>query len=371
MNQPTEDTLRAALARTAEGLDDNPERYRQVAVRAARRRRQAMLGTFAGVIVLVVGAALAFAAVRPDQSLPPATDGTGTDCPAPSGGPDVEPDADAWPDLPTGAEWARACVGGRPGFEGGKDEQLARIIIHTDVDKIIKELNKLESMPSDGGCTDDLGILYDLVLSYPDGRRYVARIEAYGCGRVQIGDQVRVGGQALVPMIAKAAERQRLAEPPAQIPEPSCPEPASVTRPVGEESDRPQFDAIAAGIGPGGEEAGNPPPVPYEARAVAVCRYSSSDPAKAALTSHKIVTDGAEQARGLVNQQGPEEPAWSCEPPAGSFDVLVFSDQVGGRYEIRLGRGDCKLFYSAYHLSDEPHPQLRAWVDQTLGGPPK
>jgi hypothetical protein len=74
--------------------------------------------------------------------------------------------------------------------------------------------------------------------------------------------------------------------------------------------------------------------------------------------------------RELVNGQGPEIPFWSCEPPAGSWDVLVFADAAGGMYEVRVGRGECKLFYSAVDLSDGPEPALRQWLDDTLGGPP-
>lgn len=49
--------------------------------------------------------------------------------------------------------------------------------------------------------------------------------------------------------------------------------------------------------------------------------------------------------------------------------MLVFADAAGGRYEVRLGRGECRVFHSASRLSDEPEPALQQWVDDTPGRP--
>lgn len=108
-------------------------------------------------------------------------------------------------------------------------------------------------------------------------------------------------------------------------------------------------------------------------RAVVVLRFFEDRTAPetaAVLATSTVVTDGVQVALDLVEQQGPESPFWSCEPPAGSFDVLVFADRAGGQYEVRIGRGECRLVWSELKLSDEPHPALQQWPDDTLGGPP-
>jgi hypothetical protein len=71
--------------------------------------------------------------------------------------------------------------------------------------------------------------------------------------------------------------------------------------------------------------------VPYEAVAVAVCRYPSTDPESAVLATYQVVTDGVEHARELVNAHRSQDMHRPCEPSTGSYDVLVLSDRAGGR----------------------------------------
>jgi hypothetical protein len=346
MNQHADAVLRSALERTADGLEDNPERYDQVAARVRRRQRRVIGvgGAFAAVLLLTLGFAVAFGAGQPQRS--PAGDPAAIDC----GSPVAVPAPESARFVPEGAVAVRPCG-------------LVDITIRQDVDRLVAALSRLEQ-PVPGGepaCADVYnGPPYQLRFAYPDGRQLVATVERTACPPiVQVGDRVRLlGGSEITDLVYELAEAQRWADAPTDPPDPACPDPRTLTRPTGDESTPPRFDALVV----------NPTQsVPYPAVAVAVCRYDSTDPSTARLVTSALVTDGAERARELVNGQGPEIPFWSCDPPAGWFDVLVFADEAGGTYEVRVGRGDCQLFYSAHWLSDEPEPALRQWLDDTLG----
>lgn len=200
----------------------------------------------------------------------------------------------------------------------------------------------------------------------PAGDRVTALVEPTGCPTVQIGDQLRVqAAQPLVELVWELTDTQRLADASASLQPPGCPDPTTVTPPSADYPDTPpRYEAY---LPTGGQ------PVPVPVSAVAVCRYSSTYPDTADLVTSTVVAGaGAGTARDLVNAQDALGGArrWHCEPPDGSFDVLVFVDAAGGRYEVRLGRGECRVFYSASRLSDEPEPALQQWVDDTLGGSP-
>lgn len=112
--------------------------------------------------------------------------------------------------------------------------------------------------------------------------------------------------------------------------------------------------------------------VPYPAAAVAACRYDSTDPQTARLVTQRLVADGAERARGLVNalaelERTVDSDGARCDPPAGWWDVLVFADAAGGRYEVRVGRGECEFIWSKGLTTDARAPELDQWLDETLG----
>jgi hypothetical protein len=352
MNQHVDEALRGALERTAAGLDDNPQRYEQVAARRRRRRqRRAMAGVAVAVLFVAGSAILATGSPRTGEG-EPAVDPAPASCPAPAEAvqrPDYRGGQDG-PLVPADPVAVRVCG-------------LFDVTLHSDLDRLVSAMNSLTPPPvaDRWACTDEYpGPPYHLVFQYADGSGVTAMLEQGNCRTVQVGDQIRVQTALIKDLVYELAEAQRLAEAPADPPDPTCPDPGTLTRPVGDDPTPPRFDAILeASI----------ESVPYPAVSVAVCRYDSSDPRTAELVSDELVTDGAEEARRLVNDQSPEIPFWTCDPPEGWFDVLVFADEAGGMYEVRAGRGDCKVFYSASDLSDEPDPGLREWLDATLGDP--
>lgn len=372
MNQQGDAALRRALEHLAEGVDDNPERYHQVAARVRVRRQQAF-GGVAAAVLLVTGSAAVVANWLPTAEVSePSADPPVIECPPPVATFPDPPPAPATP-RPTAAEQDGPLVPDGPAAVqvcGLRAFRSLSIILDQNLERLVAALNALPTTmqagpPASPGawvCTQEMPLpLYHLVFAYPDGSEVTALLEPTNCRRVGVDGQVRVQshGQMIHDLVYEMAERQRLAEVPSDPPDPTCPDPTTLTRPV-DDPTPPRYDAYIV-------NAANAS-VPYPAVEVAVCRYSSTDPQAARLVADTLVIDAgeAERARELVNGQEPETPYWSCEPPAGWFDVLVFTDTGGGLYEVRVGRGDCKLFYSGVRLSDAPEPALRAWLDNTL-----
>lgn len=352
MNTHVEAALREAMDRTANSVADNPQRYDQVATRVKRRRQRRIMAGMAATALLVTGSVMLAGGRLPTaDGDEPAGDPPGNSCPPPVSS--VQLPASAFrqqQDTPLVREdpvAVRVC--------GLFDATLDR-----DLDRLVAALNSTSPPPEPWMCTAEVARRpYHLIFRYADGSEITAVLEQGNCRSVQVGDQVRMQSDQLIrDLVYEMAEAQRWADAPAEPPTPRCPDASTLTRPAGDLRTPPWYDAIGADP----TES-----VPYEAVAVAVCRYDSTDPQTARLVADELVTDGAEQARALVNAQSPENSFWECEPPAGWFDVLMFADAAGGMYEVRVGRGDCKLFYSAAHLSGEPDPGLQRWLDDTLG----
>jgi hypothetical protein len=353
MNQHADEALRGALERTAGGLDDNPERYDQVAARLRRRRQRQAVAGVAAAVLLVAGSAFLVTGLPRTGEGEPAGDAATASCPAPVDSvprPEYPGGWQSEPLVPENPVAVRVCG-------------LLDITLDRDLDRLVSALNSLPPTETvDWACTDEYpGPPYHLVFEYADRDPVTALLEQGNCRTVQVGDQLRLQSDPLIKeLVYELAEAQRWEDAPADPPDPTCPDPSTLTRPVGDDIPRPRFDAFMES---------SIESVPYPAVSVAVCRYDSTDPRSARLVADELVTDGAEEARRLVNDQSPENPFWSCDPPEGWFDVLVFSDEAGGMYEVLAGRGDCRLFYSAFDLSDEPDPGLREWLDATLGDP--
>lgn len=118
-------------------------------------------------------------------------------CPEPSGGPDPLPEltrgTGSLVEMAPEPVAIRACPAELSG--GGQDPLTEVVFEGWRAIKLADMLNTFQPGERPRGCRDDLGPLYDLVLAYPDGGRIVVRLETYGCGTVQIGDQYWFGGR--------------------------------------------------------------------------------------------------------------------------------------------------------------------------------
>jgi len=130
-----------------------------------------------------------------------------TACPS---GPDVPLDADepqAEPGtVPAGATSVRLCLGPGNPFHEPVDALV------TEVDRLAEVIHDLEPRTVTA-CTDDLGLGYRLVFTYPDGTAIAATGQLYGCGTVTVGGRELVGAAAPWNLFVAALRDQRAATP--------------------------------------------------------------------------------------------------------------------------------------------------------------
>lgn len=204
MNGDTGTALRGALERMAGGLDDNPERYEQVAARVRRRRQRRVASGMAAAVLLIAGSVTAvatgFPAMEDGEQVGTAPD---NDCPAPveTAGPQALPSVEqAGPLVPEGPIAVRVC--------GPLDTTLRR-----DLDRLVAAINQASPPPPPDQwfCTEEFPQpLYHLVFAYPDGSQMTAIVEPGNCRTIRVGDQIRLQGRTVIAgLVEELAEEQR------------------------------------------------------------------------------------------------------------------------------------------------------------------
>ncbi len=282
------------------------------------------------------------------------------ECAAPSGGPKLSTNPGPAGELvEKGAVAAQLC----PGRAGDSPTDPVHLFTLTeDVSSLVDKLNALAVPGKDMVCTDELGPLYDLVLTYPDRHTRVVKLQNYGCGDVESDGRHRVGARGISEAFRQLAEVQRLASPPAQ------PTPLDCGKPVWTGSDR------GAGGEPWWQFLSNDslrsftdqlvPVAPVEGMA---CRFTAST-GPAGPTETKRVPLAQKQAgtfRTLVNDSLKVAP--TCElGEAEPVDVVTFADNGDGQYQLVIGRGGCAVVQGHY-AAGAPSPALLAQLDSLLG----
>ncbi|GAB3421073.1 hypothetical protein [Flindersiella endophytica] len=279
-------------------------------------------------------------------------------CPAHDAAMGVPVPGAAGPLVPDGADSARLCARDNPAGAGGGDSALSQVVFDpANAAKLAGELNALPAVDPNAVCTMELGTTYDLVLGYPDGRRVVTTFQAYGCGYAQSGQAFRMGASRIVGSAESLAEQQRLEISPPSTPPivPQCP----VRLEPGEKGRQKQLyesytrDPDSA--------------VPQPAAGGRLCRYSGSDDLGELRKQQELPPEQAESLRGLANQSAKQRTI-TCEwdTYTGPIDILLLTDRVGGRYEIRVLRGSCPALFDVNGVA-KASQELLTQVDQILG----
>lgn len=282
-------------------------------------------------------------------------------CPTPSGGaaevtPAQSGASQPGPIVPTGAIRLRLCPGVAADDIAGRQfvPPIPPDTLVRHVDRVVSRLNSLNAyngtMVLCQGVFGDYA--YDVILGYPNGRQVVAHVNTGSCGRVQVGAEHRWGGAPVITLALRLIAEQRLAShPPVPIERPACPPPSRL-----------------ATHGPGEiphADIDEPPQVPLPGAVATACRFDLANPALPVLIRHAPVTSGLDELRMLVNgtvsQRSPH-----CFPLDGRVDVLVFATRGGDLFEVRVGRGACRLWFS-WLWHGPVHHRLAARLDALLG----
>ena len=221
--------LREGLADAVPEAPQAPGRAQAARERASRARRRTATAVLAGTAAVVaIGVVGAIAFQRDPGSTgpagPTASDTSPYDapaCPPPPrpGGPSDKldrPDPDLPDAVPDGATSVRLCQGEGTSFDVPEDALV------TDVDAMVGSVDSLAKVPPPNMCRADLGPGYRLVFDYPDGTRFVASGQLYGCGAVVVGSGYR--GHAEIPfnrfvdlLRAQRETAEPLSTPPADV----------------------------------------------------------------------------------------------------------------------------------------------------------
>lgn len=274
-------------------------------------------------------------------------------CPPPSGGPKLVANAGPAGELvEQGATEAQLC----PGRASDPVDPIHSYPLRTGLDSLVSKLNALAIPGKEMVCTDEMGLLYDLVLTYPDGHTRLVKLQNYGCGDVESDGRRRVGARSINEAFRELAEQQRLASPPSYASGPDCGKPLWALQ----EQAWPQFLPYESFL------LFTDKFVPQPAVEALACRYSASDDPGFAGEAKGVPISRAraETLRSLVNEA--MDLSVSCEiAPSDPVDVLSFGDQGRGNSIIAIGRGDCAIVQGKF-AAGTASPALLAQLDSLL-----